>query len=159
MDGFNVNPDGSVKVFTDGCCANNGQQGARAGVGVWFGHDSNSNISAPVQGRATNNAAEIQAVTRALNTIREAGHTKAEVNTDSKFVIQSMTQWKDGWKQRGWKKADGSDVVNRDDFIDLDMASQGMTVKYNHVKGHSRVHGNEMADQLAKQGARQSRRY
>ncbi|KAA0202406.1 hypothetical protein HAZT_HAZT004524 [Hyalella azteca] len=62
-----------------------------------------------------------------------------------------MTSWLSGWKKRGWKKSDGSEVINKEDLIDLDRASDGLM---NHVKGHSGLHGNERADQLAKEGAK-----
>ncbi len=38
-EGFRVNRDGFVVVFTDGACLRNGQSGAQAGIGVWFGQD------------------------------------------------------------------------------------------------------------------------
>lgn len=38
---FKVDEDGFVVVYTDGACSGNGQTGAKAGFGVWFGegHD------------------------------------------------------------------------------------------------------------------------
>lgn len=31
--------DGYAVVYTDGCCLNNGQHGAKAGIGVWWNDD------------------------------------------------------------------------------------------------------------------------
>ena len=38
---FKVDEEGFVVVYTDGACSGNGQIGAKAGFGVWFGdgHD------------------------------------------------------------------------------------------------------------------------
>jgi len=36
---FQRDEDGFVHCYTDGSCENNGQVGAKAGVGVWFGVD------------------------------------------------------------------------------------------------------------------------
>lgn len=36
MDGFIIDEDGYVNVFTDGACSSNGYKNARAGIGVWF---------------------------------------------------------------------------------------------------------------------------
>ncbi len=38
-EGFRVNKEGFVIVYTDGACLRNGQPDAQAGIGVWFGHD------------------------------------------------------------------------------------------------------------------------
>lgn len=58
------------------------------------------------------------------------GFKKAKVNTDSQFVINCMTSWMSGWKKRGWKKSDGSTVINKEDLIDLDRAADGLMVHY-----------------------------
>ena len=73
-DDFEVDASGNVVVYTDGCCEFNGQRGAKAGIGVYFGDDNPLNVSEPVKGRATNNTAEIQAITYALELIKRAGH-------------------------------------------------------------------------------------
>lgn len=39
LSSFTVDSDGYVVVFTDGACKGNGQRGARAGIGVWFGEN------------------------------------------------------------------------------------------------------------------------
>lgn len=36
-DGFMVDEDGHIIVYTDGACPRNGQPGAQGGIGVWFG--------------------------------------------------------------------------------------------------------------------------
>ena len=36
---FEVDRNGHVKVYTDGACLRNGQPGATAGIGVWFGEN------------------------------------------------------------------------------------------------------------------------
>lgn len=36
---FKLNEKNEVVVFTDGACSNNGQNGASAGAGVWFGNN------------------------------------------------------------------------------------------------------------------------
>ena len=37
LKNFTMDQDGYVEVYTDGACTRNGQGGARAGIGVWFG--------------------------------------------------------------------------------------------------------------------------
>ena len=74
-------------VYTDGACFNNGFYGARAGVGVWWGMGHYSNISAPAQGRQTNNSAEIEAATIAVQQAADMGLDSLTVITDSEFLI------------------------------------------------------------------------
>ncbi|XP_030044630.1 ribonuclease H1 [Microcaecilia unicolor] len=50
----------SAVVYTDGCCANNGRNDARAGIGVYWGPGHPSNVAERLPGRQTNQRAEIQ---------------------------------------------------------------------------------------------------
>ena len=50
---------GRVIVYTDGACSFNGQKGAAAGCGVYFGDNHPDNISLRLKGRQTNQRAEI----------------------------------------------------------------------------------------------------
>jgi len=153
-DGFEIDEKGRVVLFTDGCCHGNGKNGARAGIGVFFGRDSPLNVSEPVVGRATNNTAEIQAIIKALRVVKSKGHDDVLVKTDSQFTINCLTKWIDGWKKKGWKKADGTEVINKEDLMVLDKESDGIRVEYMHVDAHKGIYGNEKADELAKQGSK-----
>ena len=56
-----------VNVSVDGACLGNGTQNPRAGYGVVFGINDSRNSSGVVTGnRHTNQVAEIQAATRAI---------------------------------------------------------------------------------------------
>lgn len=151
---FSTDSDGFLIVYTDGACEFNGRHGARAGVGVYFGPDHPLNVSEPVKGRATNNTAEIQAATYALELAQASGFKKVAVHTDSQFMINCMTSWLKNWKKKNWCKSDGEPVKNKEDLITLDAASEGLAVKWVHVKGHAGHEGNEVADKLARQGAK-----
>ncbi|KAH7975544.1 hypothetical protein HPB52_003040 [Rhipicephalus sanguineus] len=60
-----------------------------------------------------------------------------------------VTKWMDGWIKKGWKLSDGQAVKNKEDFLELLKAAEGLRVKWVHVRGHSGVPGNEQADRLA----------
>ncbi|XP_037778059.1 ribonuclease H1-like [Penaeus monodon] len=151
---FVTDNDGFLIVFTDGACESNGRVGAKAGVGVYFGRDHPLNVAEPVRGRPTNNTAEIQAATYALELAHASGFDKVAIHTDSQFMINCMTSWLKSWKRNNWKKKDGEPVKNKEDLMDLDKASEGLMVKWVHVKGHSGNVGNEEADRLAREGAK-----
>jgi len=157
---FTVNQDGFTEVYTDGACPNNGKGGARAGVGVWWGPDHPLNYSRRATGeKQTNNVAEIQAGIVAIRQAVAAGRTKLIIHTDSQFLISCVTQWLQGWKRKGWVTASGQPVKNKDDLMVLDKLIQenkDLQIRWNHVKGHSNVPGNEAADKLAVEGANMS---
>ncbi|XP_011345692.2 ribonuclease H1 isoform X2 [Ooceraea biroi] len=150
---FIMDEDGYVNVFTDGACSANGHKGARAGIGVWFQDDHPLNVSRPVEGRPTNNMAEIQAVTIAARQAKKAGIKKLKVNTDSKFLISCITQWMPRWKKRGWTTLNNKPVINKTELLEMEKELELLTVAWNHVNGHVGIHGNEMADKLAKEGS------
>ncbi|XP_071569064.1 ribonuclease H1-like [Temnothorax nylanderi] len=150
---FIVDEDGYVNVFTDGACSSNGYKEARAGIGVWFRDNHPLNVSEPVEGRATNNMAEIQAVTVAARQAKKAGIKKLKINTDSKFLISCITRWMQSWKRKGWKTVQGKPVINKTELLEMEEELNSLTIAWKHVKGHDGIHGNEMADKLARDGA------
>lgn len=153
-EGLVTNDEGFVIVYTDGACSKNGKMGAKAGIGIWFNDNHPLNISAPVQGPATNNNAEIQAARVAITQATSAGVKKLKINTDSKFVINCITQWIHKWKKNNWQLSSGGPVKNKEELIKLDNAIQGVeVVEWVYVAGHKGIHGNEMADKLARDGA------
>uniref|UniRef100_A0A182MH08 Ribonuclease H1 n=1 Tax=Anopheles culicifacies TaxID=139723 RepID=A0A182MH08_9DIPT len=152
---FLQDDDGFVQVYTDGSCEGNGTARAAAGVGVYFDEEHPLNTSKPVSGRATNNCGEIQAASLAIRLAREQGIRKLTINTDSKFLIDSITKWVPGWKKRGWTLASGGPVKNKTDFMELDheLSRDDMKIRWNHVDAHCGILGNERADQLARKGS------
>uniref|UniRef100_A0A0A9YCY3 Ribonuclease H1 n=1 Tax=Lygus hesperus TaxID=30085 RepID=A0A0A9YCY3_LYGHE len=155
-DSFKKDDKGFVIVFTDGACSSNGQQGAKAGIGVWFNDGHPLNVSAPVKGPPTNNTAEIQAARVAITQAAKAGIKRLSIHTDSKFVIDSITKWIHRWKKNDWKLKSGGPVKNRTEFVKLDDAIQLVeVVEWVYVRGHMGNVGNEKADMLAREGASQ----
>ncbi|XP_016842207.1 ribonuclease H1 isoform X1 [Nasonia vitripennis] len=152
-DGFSIDSNGYTEVYTDGACSSNGRRNAKAGIGVWFSERNAYNVSQPVDGRATNNIAEIQAVTIAASQAQKAGIKKLKINTDSQFLISCITQWMPKWKKCGWQTSTGKPVINKTELIEMEKALAPLQVSWNHVRGHVGIHGNEMADRLARSGA------
>ncbi|XP_073829125.1 ribonuclease H1 [Musca autumnalis] len=152
---FNIDDEGFVIVYTDGSCFNNGKANACAGFGVWFGDNHPLNAGKPVGGRVTNNVGEIQASIYAIKTAKNLGIKKLCICTDSQFLIKSITMWIRGWKAKNWRLKNGDPVKNVVDFKELDsLLSDGeINIKWNYVAGHKGIKGNEMADQLAREGS------
>ena len=99
---------------------------------------------------ATNNRGELMAVLDLLDATADTGED-LKVFCDSQYVINALTKWMPGWKRKGWKKADGREVLNRDLLESLDAALTGREVEW--VKGHSNHAMNEAADDRARAAA------
>lgn len=145
-----------VVVYTDGCCSSNGRRRARAGIGVYWGPGHPLNVGIRLPGRQTNQRAEIHAACKAIEQAKAQNISKLVLYTDSMFTINGITNWVQGWKKNGWKTSTGKEVINKEDFVWLDKLTQDMDIQWMHVPGHSGFIGNEAADRLAREGARQS---
>lgn len=96
----------------------------------------------------TNNQGELTAVLELLRAT--AGEDEAlHIECDSRYVIDSVTKWMPGWKRKGWRKADGKPVLNREILEALDHELAGRTVTFEWVKGHAGHPRNEAADERA----------
>lgn len=151
-DGFTYMGD-AVVVYTDGCCSSNGRSSARAGIGVYWGQNHPLNVAERLEGRQTNQRAEIQAACRALELAQKNQIQKLVLYTDSKFTINGVTNWVRGWKVNGWRLKSGGPVTNKDDFMKLDHLNTQLDVVWIHIPGHAGYHGNEEADRLSREGA------
>ncbi|KAG2181248.1 hypothetical protein INT43_008831 [Umbelopsis isabellina] len=137
--------EGTSVVYTDGASAGNGTAKAFAGVGVYFGPNDPRNVSEPLEGKPTNQRAEIMAVIRAIERCDDD---------------HSVTTWRKKWIEHGWTTSTGAEVKNKDLFerlFDLIDKRPGV-VEITHVQGHSGHAGNEMADRFAVQGAQMAAR-
>lgn len=79
------------------------------------------------------------------------------IHSDSMYVINCCTFWYKKWQVNGWITSNGKDVQNKEDIISVvelidKLKFKQFNLKIKYVKGHSGVHGNEMADKLAKKG-------
>jgi ribonuclease HI len=97
----------------------------------------------------TNNMGELQAV---LELFRATAHLDEEllVQCDSQYVINALTKWMPNWKRKGWRKADGSPVLNLELMQSLDEALRGRRYRFEWVRGHSGHPMNEAADERAR---------
>ena len=137
----------TVNIYTDGACRGN------PGVGGWGVYIEYGETTKELYGGGkltTNNKMELTAAIKGL----EALNTKCQVNliTDSKYVMDGINSWINGWKKNNWKNSQKKDVKNKDLWIQLDKLNSYHDVKWSWVKGHSGHLQNEKADQLANKG-------
>jgi ribonuclease HI len=98
----------------------------------------------------TNNRMELMAAIMALESLNT--NCQVALHTDSKYVLQGITEWMDNWKKRGWKTAAKKPVKNEDLWRRLDSAIEKHKIDWVWVKGHSGDEGNVKADMLANKG-------
>ena len=134
-------------MYTDGACSGN------PGPGGWGTVLMSGKHRKELYGGerdTTNNRMEMMAVIRGAEAIKNGG--VIDIYTDSKYVMQGMTEWVEGWKKRGWKTASKQPVKNVDLWQRLEQALERHQINWHWVKGHSGVPENERADELARQG-------
>ena len=137
----------TVEIYTDGACRGNPGPG---GWGVVLIAGSRRKTMHGGTLESTNNRMELTAVIKALNALK--GGRQVILYTDSKYVLDGINSWIDGWKSRGWKTAAKKPVKNQDLWEALDNARGRHDINWKWVKGHAGNAGNEEADELANRG-------
>ena len=163
-------------IAIDGACSNNGKDGARSAIGVYFGEDNEHNRSAQLamNGRHTSQVAELKACIYALAKVfcmlaplflpdepelecerqMSRPHSTPQgvmIKSDSEYVVRGVTEWLPKWKSNGWKSSRGRLVANADEFKELDrilgiLNAMRVDIKFWLVPRQM----NEVADYLAK---------
>ncbi len=105
--------------------------------------------------KATNNIGELTAVLQLFKATRLAGLSDQTlvIQADSQYAINAVSKWMPGWKSRGWKKADGKPVANREILEEIDRELQGRKYRFEWVRGHTGHALNELADDRAREAA------
>lgn len=150
----------TIKVYTDGSCHGNGQKNAKCGIGVYFGPNDLRNISQSIDGRQTNNTAELTALIKAIEKLDKEINLgyKITIYTDSIYVIRCCTTYGEKLNNKGWnnKLIPNFELVKQAYLL----YSKLQNVKLKHVLAHtgkSDKHsiGNRQADLLANQAITQ----
>jgi len=136
-----------VIIYTDGACRGN------PGPGGWGALVRFDNVEKEIfggQANTTNNQMELSAAIEGLSILTEP--CNVELFTDSKYVMDGITQWIQNWKKNNWRTAAKKDVKNKELWQKLDQLITQHQVQWHWVKGHSGDAGNEAADFLANKG-------
>ncbi len=131
-------------MYTDGACRGNPGPG---GWGVILSYRDRNKTLSGFDPQTTNNRMELTAAIEGLRALSRA--CDIELNTDSKYVLQGISEWIESWKSNGWKTAAKKPVKNADLWQSLDEQVKKHRIIWHWVKGLACIEGNEMADQLA----------
>lgn len=136
-----------VIMYTDGACRGNPGPG---GCGAFITYEGASKEIFGGKPDATNNQMELSAAIEGMVALKEP--CQIDLFTDSKYVMDGITQWIHNWKKNNWRTAAKKDVKNKELWQKLDELINFHQVQWHWVKGHSGDEGNEMADLLANKG-------
>ena len=136
-----------TEIYTDGACLGNPGHGGWGVLLRWRGVEKELSGG---EAETTNNRMELMAAIMALEALTQP--CQVVLTTDSRYVMDGITQWMANWKKRGWKTASKQPVKNADLWRRLDAACSKHTIEWQWVKGHSGHPENEKADALANRG-------
>jgi ribonuclease HI len=167
----------NFSIFCDGACKNNGKKYAKAGYGisVQYNYKECYIVSKPLEASEpqTNQRAELHALSDALEIAYkkvsylaaklEVSFKEVHIYTDSEYSMNCLTKWAISWSKKGWKKANGDDVLHLDiikpmfeNWTKWNSITKGLTydIQIHHVRSHTGRKdpislGNERADELA----------
>lgn len=173
-------------IFTDGSVVGY-KKYARGGIGALIDYNDRRTESVkisepffnyPVTAPRTEFYAVIRALIYLMNNITVMKKIKIiNIYSDNNNVQMTMNEWIHAWRNRGWKKYDGSEPENLDliqylDFIRNHFAKKRIEVNFFFVKGHRnrpKMHhksieykiwnGNRISDLLAKKGTKMAISY
>jgi len=143
----------TLTIYTDGACKNNGKKNAIAGIGVYC--ENVYNISERIEGRQTNQRAELYAILKALELTKIDDYSTVYIYTDSLYSINCITKWVYGWINNGWLDKRKKPVKNKDIIQPIHhIYKKYSNIRFIHIEAHTNktdIHslGNAKADELA----------
>ncbi len=149
-----------LSVFADESCLGNGREGENpggAGALVEYRHPVTAALvrrdlwlSEPA---TTNNRMALRSV---IETMRAVGAKSARFRmaftTDSRYIVDGMTQWVHDWARRGWRRKSGA-IENLELWHEAIRGVNGHAVAWRWVRGHVGHAQNEYANHLATRAA------
>ena len=145
-----------VAIYADESCLGNGKEGENpggAGALVEYRRPGSTDIvrrdiwlSEPA---TTNNRMALRSVSASLAELAAKGASLEVVfTTDSRYIVDGMTEWVHGWARRGWTRKGGA-IENLALWGAAIRAASEHDVRWEWVKGHNGHAQNEYANHLA----------
>ncbi|KAF8859285.1 ribonuclease H1 [Acephala macrosclerotiorum] len=114
-----------MEIYCDGGCRGNGYAGAYGAAAMFFKYPNGRHeiwdYILPNYPPPTNQRAELHAIILSLEIALRKGNSmnprpwlNVTIKTDSQYVVNCVTVWKNTWLNNGWRNAQGGPVLNRD---------------------------------------------
>lgn len=134
-----------VNIYTDGACKGNPGSGGWAAILEYEGREKELCGGEKL---TTNNRMELIAAIEGLKALKEP--CSVILYSDSQYLVNAINKgWLDSWKQKGWRKADKSKVLNDDLWKIISDLLDYHDVEFVWVRGHDGHSYNERCDALA----------
>jgi uracil-DNA glycosylase len=133
-------PDG-IRVYTDGSAYNNGKPDCKAAYAYYITDNSTVTLgSGLVDGKQSNNTAELTAILQALQAVSveygvtagtqsTVGSPQITVVSDSDYSIKSITEWSNKWTAKSKKE-------NMTLILQCKKLADSLKVKFIHINSH-----------------------
>ena len=150
-----------VAIYADESCLGNGREGDNpGGAGALLECRTAGGplvrrdlwVGAPA---TTNNRMALQSVIASFTALHAKGRCfRVTFTSDSRYLIDGMSDWVHGWSRRGWRRAAGP-IENLALWGEAMAAVQGSAVEWRWVRGHDGHAQNEYVNDLAVRAARE----
>jgi len=144
----------SVKyhLYTDGACQPNPGKGGWAFI---LFQEDNPSKKFSISGhfaQATNNQMELQALLNGMRFFSDniwSGSEELIIYSDSKYLVNGINSWVEGWSRKNWIKADKKPLLNKEIWQEIFGLKCKLRPIAIHVDGHAGNILNEEVDKLA----------
>jgi len=143
-----------IKIYTDGSSLDQtkkigNKRGGAAFIVVDGDNVKYNEAASHYNVDVTNNTMEMSAMIMAIEHCIDKGYSNATIYSDSKYVVNGINEWMEGWKDKGWKKKSGV-IANIEIWKHIDkLVEKSPYIKYEWVRGHDGHEHNEAVDKLA----------
>ena len=137
-----------IKVYTDGSCLGNPGNGGWAFIII---NKKDICYRSGFEKNVTNNQMELMAAIKAIEFLNK--YQDINLNTDSNYVKQGITNWIFNWKKNDWKTSSKKPVKNKELWERLDKLNLRKNIKWEWVKAHNIDEFNNKVDLLARKSA------
>jgi ribonuclease HI len=153
----------SIAVYADESCLGNGRAGDNpGGAGALVEYRPATGAAAGALVRrdlwisepsTTNNRMALRSVIETFRAVSTKGaRFRVTFTTDSRYIVDGMTQWVHSWARNGWKRKSGA-IENLGLWHDAIGAVDTHDVAWRWVRGHDGHAQNEYANHLATRAA------
>lgn len=149
-----------VAVYADESCLGNGREGDNPGGAGGLieiaGGDGLVRRDFWISEKATtNNRMALRSVIEAFRALsKKENMFRVVFTSDSRYLIDGMTDWVHRWAARGWRRKAGA-LENKELWREAIEAVNGHSVHWRWVRGHAGHPQNEYANELATKAARE----
>jgi ribonuclease HI len=136
-----------IIIYTDGAARGN------PGPAGWGSVIMTGEKTIELGGRKDHSTNNIMELTAPIEALKYLGQYKiqgeVEIFSDSKYVINGITDWIHGWIKNGWRNAAKKPVLNKELWEDLYIYNNEYKPTWTYVKGHSGHKYNDRVDEIA----------